>query len=81
MYRVNAERSQEKNDRNRRTQRSTKVTCATRMQKKFASHRESHTLVLLFRCFRRNRSLSNNPVRQRQGLVSRTFAMFAAIYN
>src|SRR5208282_1902806 len=34
MYRVNAERSQEKNDRCRRTQRCTKVTCATRTREK-----------------------------------------------
>src|ERR1022692_1933401 len=34
MYIVNAERSQEKNDRNGRMQCRTKVTCATRARKK-----------------------------------------------
>src|SRR5208282_161222 len=33
MYRVNAERSQEKNDRSGGMQRCTKVTCATRTRK------------------------------------------------
>src|SRR5208282_3402610 len=34
MYRVNAERSQEKNDGNGCVQRCTKVTCATRTRRK-----------------------------------------------
>src|ERR1700693_1525578 len=34
MYRANTERSQEKNDRNERTHRCTKVTCATRTRRK-----------------------------------------------
>jgi hypothetical protein len=34
MYRVNAELSQEKNEQSGRMQRCTKVTCATRAQKK-----------------------------------------------
>src|SRR5208282_5935788 len=42
MYRVNAERSQEKNDQNGRMQCCTKVTCATRTRKKSSDIRQNN---------------------------------------
>src|ERR1700687_1510716 len=60
MYRVNAERSQEKNDHNERVHRCTKVTCATRARRKSSrditthSAAISHHVVSAARAFQKN---------------------------
>src|ERR1019366_5427997 len=82
MYRVNAERSQEKNDRNGRMQRCTKVTCATRTRRKSSrditipSRVFSHHVVPAGRTLQKDASL-----RDRRDCTSRTFAKLSAIYN
>jgi len=82
MYRVNAERSQEKNDRNGRMQRRTKVTCATRTRRKSSRDITTYSVVVRITLglplARFKRTLAAMP-----GVIARRepFAMLSAIYN
>src|SRR5258708_18072672 len=82
MYRVNAERSQEKNDRNGRMQRRTKVTCATRTRrKKFACHHNSLCCVPPSGWVCRSRVSKRTLAVMPGDCTARTFAKASAIYN
>src|ERR1039458_9680566 len=82
MYRVNAERSQEKNDRNGRMQCCTKVTCATRTRRKSSrditahSRLFSHHVVSAARTFQ-----SDASPRCRRGCAPQIFAKLSNVYN
>src|ERR1019366_6169610 len=83
MYRVNAERSQEKNDRNGRVKRCTKVTCATRSRRK--SSRDITTGFHLFSphvvSAARFQPNASSSLRCRRDCASRKFAKLATIYE
>src|SRR6266478_6920175 len=70
MYRVNAERSQEKNDRNESMQRSTKVTCATRTRRKSSRDITTHSAVVPDRVVSSARAFQKNA-RCDAGVIAR----------
>src|SRR5271156_3339086 len=82
MYRVNAERSQEKNDRIRRTQRCTKVTLHDAHAKKSShhitihAHLRSDSAAVATHAFRTSAS-----TRRRSHCAPRIFGKVLAIYN
>jgi hypothetical protein len=81
MYRVNAKRSQEKNDRSECTQCHTKVTFDRRSRKNFVMHRVPTLIDELRMAHRLEISLSD--VRDASGdlLASRSVAALVDIYN
>src|SRR6266404_1829171 len=81
MYRVNAERSQEKNDRNESMHRCTKVTCATRARRKSSSDITTHSPVISHHVVCVARVSKGRSLRFRCDGAARTFAKLFAIYN
>src|ERR1700687_3571598 len=71
MYRVNAERSQEKNDRNERMHRRTKVTCATRARRKSARDIATHCSAFSARVLQKNARCNAGGIARRE--PSRSF--------
>src|ERR1700688_656817 len=71
MYRVNAERSQEKNDRNERMHRRTKVTCATRARRKSARDIATHCSAFSARVVSAARVLQKNARCNAGGIARR----------
>src|SRR5664279_5465471 len=82
MYRVNAERSQEKNDQNGCTQQRTKVTCATCTRRKSSADTTTHSRVFCHRVVSAART-SSESFATKPGVIaaSRTSAKLCAIYN
>src|SRR5271157_11431 len=82
MYRVNAERSQEKNDRNARMQRCTKVTCATHARRKSSRGIATHSHLFSYHAVSAARTVSGNAcLRLRLDCAPRICAELSAIYN
>src|SRR5437899_187094 len=81
MYRVNAERSQEKNDRNESMHRCTKVTCATLARRKSSPDITTHSLVISHHVVFAAPVFQRTPSAMLAGCAARTFAKLSAIYN